>query len=54
VALVKQVEDRATLAEKEARERVSRMEAESATRFTYAHARLEMRPRQTPVVEREC
>jgi hypothetical protein len=54
VALVKEVEDRATLAEREARERVWRMEAESAAGYTYARARLEIRPRRTPVVEREC
>jgi hypothetical protein len=42
VALVKEVQDRATLAEREAQERVSRMEAESDVGFAYARARLEI------------
>jgi hypothetical protein len=39
--LVRDVEDRTTLAEMEARERVSRVEMESATMLTFAHEEAE-------------
>jgi hypothetical protein len=39
--LVKDAEDRATLAEREARERVSRVEAENAVTLTSSHEEVE-------------
>jgi hypothetical protein len=39
--LIKDAEDRATLAEREARERVSRVEAENAVTLTSSHEEVE-------------
>jgi hypothetical protein len=51
--LVRDVEDRTTLAEMEARERVSRVEMESATMLTFAHEEAKGLARRIALLEGE-